>query len=146
MLLTVKGLCFNVIFVFASLHVQSLLLFSSDKSLQLSPSTLPLKAVEDPRNCIKSFLRLRGGSEIPVDKSSGKFLTFKIRCPNTRWGQSGGFLPFLFEPFCVEFTACVLGRVVGPSWPISDSICVVGSRPPSSLPSMAAFRLPPAAY
>jgi hypothetical protein len=108
MLLTVKGLCFNLMFVFASLHVQSLLLFSADNGLRLS--ALAAKA-GDPRNCIKSFLRLRGGSDATVDESSGKFLTFKIRCPNTRWGQSG------YHAYVIGLLTCICGiisfRLVG---------------------------------
>jgi hypothetical protein len=150
--LTVKGLCFNVIFIFASLHVQSLLLFSADNGLQQAPS---LRAVEDPRNCIKSFLRLRGGSQTSADESSGKYLTFKIRCSNTRWGQSGFYerdRVRLLSGFCVilslrsfDFTALSLslGDIVGSSCFLVIR-CVFASYPRSAPYSWAAPCFPPA--
>jgi hypothetical protein len=99
MLGTVKGLCFNFIFVFASLRVESLLLFSAENGLH-SPRSAFL--AEDPRHCVKSFLRLRGGSETRVDEPSGKFLTFKIRCSNTKWGQSGNIDMIGFLRLCLS--------------------------------------------
>ena len=97
---------FNVVAAYAVLQVHSLSL-SNAKSNFLSKGC----KLADPKRAIKTCMRLRGGdSDKQIDEADQGSLIFKVRCSNTRWGQSGTHTSF-FHFFCFSWKKRPVGII-----------------------------------